>query len=254
MTTSPPTTRGAGRTRAVLSLATAAALVALAPVTAHAETLPTDEQLLARCNQADFCKFTARSLGQGFYGDEHTVGPTVNNCGGTVTRTWGWSETTGQQTSANVSASVASALWEPISVSVSATFGKTFERNSTVSDSYTQTLTPFTKAWVTRRTGAAVITGDWELHFGSRYFGHYIWYDKNYSSKVGNPSYDEINLHFRTMTPAEIRQHCPEAGSPNVTAFNAVRVVKAPQRNSRVLQWPGASQKGPVSGDGSSSS
>ncbi|MET8983215.1 hypothetical protein ABZX85_47365, partial [Streptomyces sp. NPDC004539] len=160
-----------------MAVLAAGALLGVAATSASADTGPTDEQLLSQCRTADLCKFTPTRLDQGMVGPEHQVGPTVINCGGTVSRTWGWSETTGEQTQVNLSLSTTMQLLDILNGSASVAFGRTFEKSHTASETLTQKMEPFTQAWTTRATGLQVITGDWELHFPSRFFGHYYWYD-----------------------------------------------------------------------------
>ncbi|WP_157968582.1 hypothetical protein [Streptomyces geranii] len=236
------------------SLAAAGALLGATATSASADSGPTEEQLLSQCGVADYCKFTPTSLSQGL-GPEHQVGSKIVNCGGTVQRTWGWSETTSQTTNANISASLSSALWEPISVAASAAFGKTFSNTRTDSETYTQTMEPFTQAWTTRATGLQTITGDWELHFGYRFFGHYYWYDKGYQSKVENPDDGYIALHYNSMTDAEIRRHCPGAKPPARGKFSYLRIIRnSPNQVGRLTGWTYVRDRGIHFSDGGSPS
>ncbi|MER5918195.1 hypothetical protein ABT124_50200 [Streptomyces sp. NPDC001982] len=233
----------------------AGVLLGTAATSASAATGPTEEQLLSQCAKADVCKFTATSLNQGV-GPEHNVGPRIVNCGGTVQRSWSWSETIGQTTNASISATVASALWEPINVSATATFGKTFEKSHTTSETINQTMIPFTMASTTRAAGMQIIMGDWELHFPNRFFGHYIWYDKGYQSKVEDPNGGFVALHYRTMANQEINQYCPGERPPlNRATFASTRYLKGgSHQNTSLTGWNFQRDRGVHPGDGGSSS
>ncbi|MFE7277810.1 hypothetical protein [Streptomyces sp. NPDC057623] len=236
----PPTVTKRSRTRRVrrvslfgAALAASSALVATtATFATAADTMPTEQELLSQCRTtADYCKFDAQSLDGGQVGKKHQVGATVYNCGGTVHRTWSWSETAGSSTNANISATLASALWEPISVSATAAFGKTFDRSHTTTVSVDYTMEPYHKAWVTRGTGYQTIEGDWELHFGKRYHGHYYWYDKGYQTKVEDPKGGWEAYNYVTMTDAEIQSHCNTTNPKGVKHNSVTRYLRGVEKN-----------------------
>ncbi|QFR01716.1 hypothetical protein F9278_42235 [Streptomyces phaeolivaceus] len=229
------------------ALAASSALVATTATAASAaDTMPTEQELLSQCKTtADSCKFEATSLSRGFVGAKHQVGNTVYNCGGTVHRTWSWSETTGQSTNANISATLASALWEPISVSATATFGKTFDKSHTTTVSVDYTMEPYHKAWINRGTGYQIIQGDWELHFGKRYHGHYYWYDKNYESKIEDPEGGWESYNYVTMTDAEIKSHCNTTNPTGVKKNSLTRYIKGSTELNEKNGWNYARDRGP---------
>lgn len=69
----------------------------------------------------------------------------------------------------------------------------------------------YRKGWIERGTAKQQATGWYELHFGSRYYGHYIWYINNYQSSGFNndqPSTGFINFKDAEMTSGERSAHC----------------------------------------------
>lgn len=141
-------------------------------------------------------------------------------------------------------------------MSATATFGKTFEKSHTTSESISQTMTPFTVAWTTRAAGMQIIRGDWELHFPVRFFGHYIWYDKGYQSKIEDPNGGFVALHYRAMTDQEANQFCPgERPTPNRQPFSSTRYLQGDSSiNTTINGWGYARDRGVSPGDGGSSS
>ncbi|MBZ3901466.1 hypothetical protein [Streptomyces griseiscabiei] len=242
------------RTFAGVSAAAAAVLIVTA-TSASAETVPTEQQLLSQCHKADYCKFTPSSLEEGV-GSEHQVGSTTFNCGAKVHRSWTYSETTSQSTNAQISLSLSESLLETASISITETLGRTFEKSHTWSETYDQDMAPFTKVWVTRGTGLQIAEGDWELHFPSRFFGHYYWYDKGYQIKVEDPDRGFVSLHYKTLTDQEINQHCPgERPAPNRTTFSSTRSLKGfGSQNASITGWEHVRDRGVFQGDSHSSS
>ncbi|MFJ9627362.1 hypothetical protein ACIRU8_06620 [Streptomyces sp. NPDC101175] len=228
------------------ALTAASALVAASPATAGAaDSVPTEQELLSQCGKADYCKFHTDSLTKGLVGEKHQVGGAAYNCGGTVHRTLTWSETTGATTNASITASLASALWEPISVSVSATLGKSVEEKHTTSVSVDYTMEPYTKFWITRGTGYQIIEGDWELHFGTKFHGHYYWYDNGYQTKVEDPDGGWEAYNYTPMTDAEVKSHCNTTspkGRGKTTVTHYLRGVEG-NRND---QWEYVKNRGPA--------
>ncbi|MET8983129.1 hypothetical protein ABZX85_46900 [Streptomyces sp. NPDC004539] len=254
--TPTPTSRTgrARRTAAVLgaALGVAGALLAATPVTANAaDPLPSEEDLLSHCNTADYCKYTAKALDSAI-GPKHQVGNKVINCAGTVHRTWSWSETTSQTTNASISSTLASALWEPVSLAATASFGKSFEKSHTHTVTVDRTMEPFTMAYITRGTGYNIIYGDWELHFPNRFHGHYVWYDNGYQVKVENPDGGWEAYNYRPLSDAEVKQYCGNATPNGRGRTTLTQYLKGGSELNQRGGWVGGSRRGIAFGDSSS--
>ncbi|MET8983135.1 hypothetical protein ABZX85_46935 [Streptomyces sp. NPDC004539] len=221
-----------------MSVLAAGALLAMATTSASAETVPTHEQLLSQCKKADVCKFTPTQLSTGMIGPEHQVGNTIINCGGTVDRTWSWSETTAEQEQVGLSLSTTAQLLDILNGAASINFSRNFDKSHTTSESITQHMTPFTMAWTTRATGEQVITGDWELHFPSRFYGHYIWYDKDFQVKLEDPSAGYVLLHYRNLTADEAQKDCPGEQSAELGNINQTRTLRGVTGGWKPFAWP----------------
>ncbi|MEU6381802.1 hypothetical protein [Streptomyces sp. NPDC046909] len=228
------------------ALTAASALVAGIPTTAGAaDSLPTEEELLSQCGRADYCQFHAQSLTGGLVGEKHQVGGAAYNCGGTVHRKLTWSETTSATTNASISSTVAAGLWQSISVSASATFGKTLEKSHTTKVTVDFNMEPYSKMTITRGTGYQIIEGDWELHFGKRFHGHYYWYDNGYQTKVEDPDNGWEAYNYGPMTDAEVKSHCNTTNTKGRTRTTVTHYLRGLESN-RNDQWDYVRDRGPA--------
>lgn len=175
-------------------------------------------QLLQSCQEstpnygsADRCRFEPASY-QGFTGNLVQVSGVDINCGsGAVTRQVGWSQTTSESNSITVSASVQAKLSPVFSGSVSTTFGHTWSKSETKSDSISISIPPLSAGTVFRGAPLARVTGRMVINFNSERQGHFEWYA--YPELVV-PAEDQPNLqrlvaNTRPLSQAEI-DACPK--------------------------------------------
>ncbi|MCX5049646.1 MULTISPECIES: hypothetical protein [unclassified Streptomyces] len=198
------------RTAGVIgALALGASLMA-APQ-ASADDSPTTQQLLDACSWADSCTFHPTSYWT-YTGPTHQVGSTAFNCASqTNQHRIDWSDTTASTNSVGVSISVGVKFWAVYEAEVEASYGHTWTTSHTDTESDTVNIPAGRKGWIERGTAKQQATGWYELHFGSRYYGHYIWYINNYQSSGFNndqPSTGFINFKDAEMTSGERSAHC----------------------------------------------
>lgn len=156
--------------------------VALAANAAEGEVYD-QAQLLAACEQdtdlygkADRCRFEPATY-QGFTGNLQQVSGVDSNCGAAdVSREVGWSQSTSESNSIEVSAEVEAGLSKIFSASVSTTFGHSWERTQTKEDKLVVTIPPGSAGSVFRGAPMAKVTGRMVINFGSRRQGHFEWY------------------------------------------------------------------------------
>lgn len=177
-----------------------------------AEDIPTDEELLSQCGRADVCTYTVKETSR-FLGERHSVGSTVVNCEPeSISRQITWSDTTESSSNVDLSFTAGASFEGVLNASFSATFGFGFENSHTKSESFTETLRPFSKSEVIRATAMVQTIGDWELHFGSRFHGHFFWFDKDVSVTTEDPNGSDL-LIFRqkTLSEADVAEFCEGA-------------------------------------------
>jgi hypothetical protein len=134
------------------------------------------------------------------------------NCGaGTVTRQVGWSQTTSESNSIQVGVNVEAKLTAVFSASVSTTFGHTWEKSQTKSESITVGIPPLSAGTVFRGAPLARVTGRMVINFSSRRQGHFEWYAY---PTLEVPAEDQPNLqrlvaNTRPLTQTEL-DACPK--------------------------------------------
>ncbi|NEB03451.1 hypothetical protein [Streptomyces sp. SID13726] len=202
-------TRAAG---VATALTLGASLMAV-PQTAFAADSPTTQDLLSKCgtSSVDLCEFHATTYWT-YTGPNHQVGTTAYNCASqTNQHRIDWSDTTGTTDSVGVSISASAGFWKVYEASVELSYGHSWETSHTDTESNTINIPAGYKGWIERGTAKQQAEGWYELHFPSRYYGHYIWYVNNYKSSgfnQDNPSSGYVNFKDAKMTSSERSSHC----------------------------------------------
>lgn len=183
----------------------------LAAPQASAEDTPSSRQLMEACSWADLCEFHPQSYST-YTGPRHQVGSTAFNCGSLPNpHQISWADTTGATNSLGMSIQVGAKFWEVYEVSVEATYRHDWTVSHTDTESNSVNIPPGSKGWVERATAMQQATGWYELHFPSRYYGHYIWYVHDYQSSGYTGDQADLQhtyLRDTPMTEAERAEHC----------------------------------------------
>jgi hypothetical protein len=183
----------------------------LAAPQALADSSPTTKELLDACSWADFCEFHPQSS-RTYTGPNHQVGSTAYNCASqTNQHRIDWADTTGTTNSVGVAITATAGFWKVYEVSVQASYGHSWEVSHTDTESNTINIPAGYKGWIERGTSKQEATGWYEIHFGKRFYGHYIWYVNNYKSSgfnKDNPKSGYVNFKDAPMTAAERNEHC----------------------------------------------
>ena len=192
---------------------TSAIIFGLAPSgVAQAADSPTSLELLQKCNQGtDSCVFhhTSSEL---FAGQAHQVGTTLFNCGpGDATKTVAWSDSTGESNSVGVSFIIAQegnilGAFGAFKSEVEISYGHRWGTTQSTTRSGTVKIGAGQKAWLTRETAMQRVSGTYELHFSSRFKGHYIWYVPFSATGPAPDQKDVIVQHEANMTAGEKEQ------------------------------------------------
>jgi hypothetical protein len=201
--------RGTRTAGAVAALTLGASL--LAAPQAFAASSPTTRELLDACSWADLCEFHPQSYWT-YTGPKHQVGTTAYNCGSqTNQHRIDWADTTGATNSVGVAITSSVKFWEVYEASVELSYRHDWTVSHTDTESNTLNIPAGSKGWIERGTSKQQATGWYEIHFGKRYYGHYIWYVNNYQSSgfnADNPKGGYVNFRDTPMTAAERGAHC----------------------------------------------
>lgn len=186
---------------------------AFAPTAAMANTQeekPTPRELLDKCdNGTDVCLFHPSGAPEIFKGASHQVGDSAYNCTEDPQRSGiGWSDTTGESNSFGVSLSAEYGFSEVFKVSIETSYGHTWSSSHTESQTTYIDVRPGEVGWVTRAPQMQRVSGQYEMHFGDRYYGHYYWYLPFTATGPVPDASSTITQHTRPMTDQERSEHC----------------------------------------------
>lgn len=165
------------------------------------EGLPTVAELMALCDGADYCEFhpASENISQG----QWALAGTAANCAAdSQTRTISWTRTEGETNTMGISMSATAGVKGIFEATVEATYGHDWSWEETNSNSIEQTVSPGKAVSIYLAPDRSTVTGQWELHFGDRYKGHYYWYVDN--AMVSAPVF-QTPWHTRTE---EIPANC----------------------------------------------
>ncbi|MFC9602184.1 hypothetical protein ACFTTN_01790 [Streptomyces niveus] len=203
------------RAKARLPILLAAALttggMALAPTSAQAaDEQPTIRELLDKCdNGTDLCVFHPSGPPEESMGEAHQVGDSAFNCTADLQRsTVGWSDTTGESNSVGVSLSAEVGFAEVFKVSIETNYSHTWESSHTESEQTNVDVRPGEVGWVTREAQMQRVSGQYELHFEDKFYGHYYWYVPFDATGPLPDAPSTKTQHTRPMTDQERSEHC----------------------------------------------
>jgi len=170
--------------------------------TADHEGNPSPAELLEQCeNGIDYCEF--HPSGENVQRGEYALAGTAENCAADPqTRNIAWSRTEGESNSLGMSISATAGVKGIFEATVQTTYGHEWSWSETSTNSVDQTVNPGKGVAIYVASDRSTVTGQWELHFGDRYEGHYYWYIDN--AEISAPTF-QTPWHTRTE---EIDAHC----------------------------------------------
>lgn len=179
--------------------------------TAHADEAPSTDELLSKCDGADFCEFTPTSS-EPFLTDSERVSPMSPNCNTSVVDlAANWSKTTGSSDSVGGSVTASSGVMGLFEASIEVNYNHTWTNTDTKGGLLTIHIAPGELGYVTRATPMTRVKGTYELHFADKLDGHYYWFTPEVTVEGPDPDRiaDEVvQGHTRTMTAEEHDLYC----------------------------------------------
>ncbi|MFD8000412.1 hypothetical protein [Streptomyces mirabilis] len=198
-----PMSRMAG---AAAALALGASLMAAPQAVADSD--PGVRNLLQACSWADVCEFHPQQYWT-YLGPAHHVGESLYNCGhNTNSTSIAWSDTTGSSNSVGVSISQGAKFADVFETEIQVTYSHTWLKQHTQSQTTNINVSPGWKGWIERSTAKQQATGWYEIHFGKRYYGHYIWYVRNYKESGPTGAPGVVAPRDTQMNSSELHSIC----------------------------------------------
>ncbi len=204
------TTNQRGLRAWTLAVGAAAALaVGITAVPAVAADGPTTQQLMSDCaSGVGKCTFNDPVIQKAYLGNYRQVSHTLFNCSTSpATQGMDWSDSVGSSDTLDVSVTVGGKIAGIVDVSVTATYGHTWETSHSEGGSLGMTVQPGEVGWISRAQVMHQVSGTWQTHYDNQHWGHYYWYWKdtvtspapNGTDGVGN----SVVIKSRPMTAAE---------------------------------------------------
>jgi hypothetical protein len=168
----------ARRTAAVLTAAvTVTGASFLAAPSAFAEDTPTVNDLVMKCGDADFCEFHPEGAEEAGPDQEKVIDDHIINCSSTDQQmSYAWTNTQGESNSIGVSVEAGFKFGEVFSASVTTTYGHEWNWSKASTKTSTLHVAPGKVGALTQLYHTTKVHGNYELHFGDKYYDHYIWY------------------------------------------------------------------------------
>lgn len=149
------------------------------PATASAaEGQPTTRELLEQCNWGvtDKCDFRPNGGISIYNGGRQLAGSSTNCTNFNQTRVVRYEASQGTSHSLGVEVSAGSKVGKAFEWGVRASYNREWTWNDSAVDEVRQDLGPRSRVIVWASKERSRVSGTFELHFSSRYKGHYYWY------------------------------------------------------------------------------
>jgi hypothetical protein len=177
-------------------------------------TGPTRKNLLDLCdNGSDSCDFHPETGLNESYRDYHEVARIYNCSPSPQTRTLAWADTTAGSITLTTEVSVTAGFSVQALAKLEATVKQTFAKQWSWASTFTDTSAVAVGAWswaaLDRNPKLQSVGGYYELHFGSRRWGHYIWYVRDFIGTGPVPQDAGVTrVRGNVMTDAERAANC----------------------------------------------
>jgi hypothetical protein len=185
-------------------------LLTLFATGARAEDQPTSLELLDKCgNGTDYCEFHVSGPARTYFTTAQLAGQTANCTDTSQNATITWEHTTTSSNSLGTSLSVSTGAGTAFSIAVKVSYQHDWTSSHTRSDATQITIPARSMGRVYTATEMEKVSGQYEMHFGDRYHGHYYWYLPMTvdSPKVGDP-HDGVTAKSTPLTEQEATAYC----------------------------------------------
>ena len=195
---------------AALTVALATALIASVSTPATADTSPTSIELLQKCDKgADSCVFHVSGAPDVFWSATEVVGQTANCTDVAQSASIAWSKSTFSSNSVGVSFKFIAGATKALLAGYKIAYQHEWTETTTDSDSTAMNIPPGFIGRVRHARQMERVKGQYELHFGKRFYGHYYWYVPfTVTSPRAGGNNDNVSTKSTPMTAQERSAYC----------------------------------------------
>jgi hypothetical protein len=159
------------------ALLAAGAMISIAPGIARADDTPTSMELLQACGTStDYCEFHVSGAARDYWGAGELAGQTANCTGADQASSITWEKSTFSTNSFGTSLKVIAGASKAYMVGFKIAYQHEWTDTVTDRDTTKMTIPAGYMGRVTTSHEMEEVSGQYEMHFGSRFYGHYYWY------------------------------------------------------------------------------
>ncbi|MGW1894899.1 hypothetical protein ACWCP6_32345 [Streptomyces sp. NPDC002004] len=194
---------------AILATALASMCGIVLVPSAQAADTPSPRELLEQCDDgSDYCGFHPDGPPKEVPGESHQVGTSVFNCtNDPQMMNVSWSDTDTESNSVGVSMSVEGGFADVFKASLQVSYSHTWSQAHTEQQTTAISVPAGRVGWITRQPTMLETSGQFELHFGHRFYDHYYWY-LPFTETEPKGDAGSVTQRTRPMTPDEAKAHC----------------------------------------------
>jgi hypothetical protein len=211
---SPAHARGATRHGPAIIVAVAltvivAGLTAALGSAALADTTPTSIELLEKCdNGADDCVFHVTGPAERFWQVTQAVGQTANCTSSTQESSISWSKSTFSANSIGTSLKVIVGASKAFLNGFKIAYSHEWMESTTDSDTTKMAIPAWSLGRVYHSRQMERVTGEFELHFGKRFYDHYYWYVPMTETSPATGGTGNVTTQSTPLTADERAAYC----------------------------------------------
>ncbi|MDQ1290048.1 MAG: hypothetical protein QG622_3614 [Actinomycetota bacterium] len=204
-----PRSRGRRRlTTGVGAVLTVGLLVSVASI-ASAEEVPTSKELMEKCGKdTDFCEFHISGPARAYLQTAGLAAQTANCTGSTQDASLTWEKSTSSSNSFGWSLKVMAGAAKAFQLGFKVAYQHEWTDTLTDRDTTKMTIPGGHMGRVFHAREMEEVSGKYEMHFGSRYYGHYYWYLPMTVNSPKGGGNDKVTTKSEPMTEQERAQFC----------------------------------------------
>lgn len=154
---------------------------------------PTVRELLEKCNHGtDYCGFHPRGDLNVYRGEYRLAGGATNCTPDRVSRWIDWSSSEYTMNNVGIEMSAEGGFGAAFKVGFRVSYNREWGWSTTKADRVIAEISPYRAVNVQTAPMKQTVSGDYELHFGYKYYGHYYWYV--YNVQVTGPANDSWDI------------------------------------------------------------
>ena len=187
----------------------AAGVMASLTTVARADETPTSMELMDKCNNGtDLCEFHISGAARDYYGPSTVAGQTANCTDKDQSAGVVWEKTTTSTNSIGVSLKVSWGPTDAFETGFKIAYQHEWTSSTTDRDTTTMTIPSGQMGRVYVAREMEDVSGQYEMHFGSRFYGHYYWYLPMTVTSPKSGGQDSVITKSEPMTDQDRSSYC----------------------------------------------